>query len=148
MHLVPPPKNILHNHRVRFLMGRLLYRGEIGNNGSITVYVKMLNALSEHLLRKTLSFIYIYIFFPSLCWPQTFATYSYSRCWFVLLLKPMHAKVVWRKTWPLCITFFIFPLAVLRPRYCKQVYISEYILSSKLHHVLLHGFELVYSMPV
>ena len=62
MHLVPPPKNILHNHRVRFLMGRLLYRGEIGNNGSITVYVKMLNALSEHLLRKTLSYIYIYIF--------------------------------------------------------------------------------------
>ena len=67
MHLVPPPKNILHNHRVRFLMGRLLYRGEIGSNGSITVYVKMLNALSEHLLRKTLSFIYIYIYFSLLC---------------------------------------------------------------------------------
>ena len=66
MHLVPPPKNILHNHRVRFLIGRLLYRGEIGNNGSITVYVKMLNALLEHLLRKSLSYFF-YIFFPSLC---------------------------------------------------------------------------------
>ena len=64
MHLVPPPKNILHNHHVRFLIGRLLYRGEIGNNGAITVYVKMLNALLEHLLRKTLSFFYV--FFPSL----------------------------------------------------------------------------------
>lgn len=64
MHLVPPPKNILDNHRVRFLIGRLLYRGEIGNNGAITVYVKMLNALLEHLLRKTLSFFYV--FFPSL----------------------------------------------------------------------------------
>ena len=76
--------------------------------------------------------IFMYIFFPSLCWPQTFATYAYSRCWYVFLLKPMHAKVVWSKIWPLCTTFFIFPLAVLRQRYCKQVYISEYILSSKL----------------
>ena len=68
MHLVSPPKNILYNHRVRFLIGRLLYRGEIGKNGSITVNGKMLNALSEHLLRKTLSYLYIYIYiFPSLC---------------------------------------------------------------------------------
>ena len=93
-------------------------------------------------------YYFLYIFFPSLCWPQTFATYAYSRCWFVFLLKPMHAKVVWSKIWLLCITFFIFPLAVLRRRYCKQVYISEYILSSKLYNVLLQGFEFVNSMPV
>ena len=48
-----PPK-ILHNHRLRFLLGGLQYPGEIGNNGyakfgggggtrCITVYVKMLN---------------------------------------------------------------------------------------------------------
>ena len=66
MHLVPPPKNILHNHRVRFLMGRLLYRGEIGNNGSITVYVKMLNALQNIYYEKP-CLLCIYIFFPSLC---------------------------------------------------------------------------------
>ena len=40
MHLVPPPKNILHNHRVRFLMGRLLYRGEIA---LMHVYVTQAN---------------------------------------------------------------------------------------------------------
>lgn len=64
MHLVSPPKNILHNHHVRFLIGRLLYRGEIGNNGAIAVHVKMLNALLEHLLRKTLSF---FMYFSLLC---------------------------------------------------------------------------------
>ena len=47
----PPPKKkkkkkILHNHYLRFLLGRLYYSGEIGNNGlgffgCIMVYVKM-----------------------------------------------------------------------------------------------------------
>ena len=81
MHLPPTPpplkkKKPLQNHCVRFLIGRLLHPGEIGNNGyakfgggeggkqlrCIMIYVKMLNALLEHLLRKTLSYFFLYIF--------------------------------------------------------------------------------------
>ena len=90
-----------------------------------------------------------YIFFSLLCADHKHLPHTRTAVAdFFFLLKPMHAKAVWSKIWPLCITFFSFPLAVLRRRYCKQVYISEYILSSKLQNVLLHGFELVYSMPL
>ena len=70
MHLVRP--TILYNHRDRFLIGRLLFPGEIGNNGyakfgglprSIMVYVKMPNTLLEHLLLKTLFFIFYFPIF-------------------------------------------------------------------------------------
>ena len=66
------PQNILHNHLVRFLIGRLLYSREIGDSGyakfrgkqgPIMVCVKMANALLEHLLLTTL-FFYYFLFSP------------------------------------------------------------------------------------
>ena len=63
MHLVPP--KILYNHCDRFLTGRLLYPGEIGNNGYAKYWgVNMLNSLLENLPRKTLSY---FSYFPLLC---------------------------------------------------------------------------------
>ena len=57
---------------------------------------------------------FIFFIFPSLCWVQTFATYAYSCCWFVFLLKKptpiMHAKVVLnQQNLDFCMTFFILP---------------------------------------